>query len=674
MKRFSCAIGICALAFGCARQPNIATNQLPLRRVVVYRNGVGYFERAGKVDESEVTFQMRQRAVGDFLATLAIVERGGSTVRSASFPIEVADKFEPPPAPVCPTDPGKCPEPTAKAPKENNPLRRVSLRLDGKEHELAIGYVAETPVWRPSYRVVVNSGHAELQSWGIVQNLSGEDWKNVDLVLIAGAPLAFQSTLGSPITPVRPLVSDSGEVIAAMPEGVTSLQQQETTAVTRYVPEEQDAAPASQPSRAGAAQAAAESDERAAKVASPGAVAKAGVRRRLAKPKSNLADASKREAAGSRGYAFDENAPAPVTMQAPPSPPAQAPSAPRNISILAGVAVESGATRYSVPYPITVPDESATMVLLASQQVPGESVFLFAPDGGVQDSVRHPFRVARFTNSTAGLLERGPIAVFEKGSFLGQGMLDSLPIGATATVPFALERGIAVEQAESHDERGARLYKIESGQLTIERDSVSLTTYKLTNGLKEPAKLLVRHPRHAGMRLFRPAPGTEDNAAQGNALVPISMVPNGRAELVVDERLAEKRGIGWLDPLADDAIKTYISDPRAEREKVAQLSAAWEIRELWKRQVDEQSKLVTERGELERNLSQLHDSLKAIEKNVQAADLRQKLTRKLGDASSRIDQITKRLVEVELAMREQEVRFRDAINEIKILSVPPPKD
>ena len=40
------------------------------------------------------------------------------------------------------------------------------------------------------------------------------------------------------------------------------------------------------------------------------------------------------------------------------------------------------------------------------------------PDPGVPDSYSHPFRVVRFTNASKGLLERGPIAVFEKGSFL----------------------------------------------------------------------------------------------------------------------------------------------------------------------------------------------------------------------------------------------------------------
>jgi hypothetical protein len=314
------------------------------------------------------------------------------------------------------------------------------------------------------------------------------------------------------------------------------------------------------------------------------------------------------------------------------------------------------------------------MVLLSSEKVPGEAVFLFSPDSGVSDSVKHPFRVARFRNATQGMLERGPIAVFEKGSFLGQGMLESLPPGATATVPFALERGLAVEQSATTDERGARVYKIQHGQLTIERDVAMQTTYKVENGTKDPAKLLVRHPRRPGTRLFRPPAGTEDNAALGNALVPININPNGKAELVVDERQSRQQGVGWLDQTADDAVRGYLADPRAEAKTVTQLQSAWQIRQTWKNLVDEQAKLVTERSELERNQQQLRSSLKAIEKNAQAQDLQQKLTRKLGEASTRLDQITKRLVEVELGMREQEVRFRDAITEIQILSPLPPRD
>ena len=224
----------------CARGPNVASEQLPLRRVVVYRNGVGYFERAGHVEATDVKFRMRQSLIGDFLATLAIVERGGSSVRSASFPIQLEDQVDP-----------RAKEfqelwrsDFAGKLKEKNPLRNVVLRLDGLEHDLAVGYVAETPVWRPSYRVVLDmAGKAELQSWGIIENLSGENWDNIDLVLVAGAPLAFKSNLGQPVTPVRPLVSDTGEVIDSMPGGVTSVASSNGP-VDRYEPETQAAPPA----------------------------------------------------------------------------------------------------------------------------------------------------------------------------------------------------------------------------------------------------------------------------------------------------------------------------------------------------------------------------------------------------------------------------------------------
>src|SRR5437899_7716309 len=74
--------------WGCARQPAVSAEGLALRRVVIYRNGVGYFERAGHIQADKVYFKVKGSEVGDFLATLAVIEKGGSSVRSASFPIK----------------------------------------------------------------------------------------------------------------------------------------------------------------------------------------------------------------------------------------------------------------------------------------------------------------------------------------------------------------------------------------------------------------------------------------------------------------------------------------------------------------------------------------------------------------------------------------------------------
>src|SRR5678816_552788 len=87
-----------AIAAGCATPPPVSVPGLNLRKVVIYRNGVGYFERGGRVDSDSVQFKVRKDEVGDFLATLAVLERGGSSVRSASFPMDVASEDAPSPA------------------------------------------------------------------------------------------------------------------------------------------------------------------------------------------------------------------------------------------------------------------------------------------------------------------------------------------------------------------------------------------------------------------------------------------------------------------------------------------------------------------------------------------------------------------------------------------------
>src|SRR5258708_25838342 len=136
------AVGAVLFTVGCGRQAIATTDALPVQRVVVYRNGVAYFERAGHVDRDEVRFKMKQSEVGDFLATLAVMERGGSSVRAAAFPLQMdeeatataGDSSSSPPA--CGRDPidearARRGEPP-RTPAQKRGLETVVLSLDGK--------------------------------------------------------------------------------------------------------------------------------------------------------------------------------------------------------------------------------------------------------------------------------------------------------------------------------------------------------------------------------------------------------------------------------------------------------------------------------------------------------------------------------------------------------------
>jgi hypothetical protein len=657
------AIAAVASMAGCAPEAILSTDHLPVRRVVVYRNGVAYFERGGKVDGGEVRFKMKQAEVGDFLATLAVMEKGGSSVRAAAFPLDrdTAEAGDGPPAAESHAAPhDQTPQEEADAADRKKGLRTVVLSLDGKEHDLQVGYVAESPVWRPSYRLVVHpDGNADLQAWGIVQNLSGEDWKDVHLTLVAGAPLAFQTDLGTSVIPTRPTVTDDGEVVSAVPHGETSLAQQPAPAAAPPRPP-----PPPEPvAKALDAVNDEDTDKKEEATKDGHGVGKGVVRHR---PMKTAAARARPMSAPMGGVRADT--PMMIAPASPGAPPPVIPSGPRDLRSLAAVAAQGGSTKYVLPTTVTIPDKSATMVMLVSRPVPGEALFLYAPDGGVMDSGSHPFRVARFSNNSGGVLERGPIAVFEDGSFLGQGLVDPLPDGATATVPFALERSIAVDIDRKWDELGERVAKIENGELTVERDSVRQTKYRVRNGGDKLAKVLVKHPRDPSARLFSPPKDTEDNVGTASALVPMKVGPKSTVEIVVDERTPSRRLVDWFTPLADAAEKNLMADAHLDAGLRGKLTAAWRIRAEIVEKNDSLTKAEASEGALLTSAEETRRNLRAIEKNRVADALRATLTQRLTETSLKIDVLTKQKVELESKLAELRVRFKEAVRDVSYLA------
>jgi hypothetical protein len=81
-------------------------------------------------------------------------------------------------------------------------LRRMTLAATGSgERQLFVSYISEVPVWKTTYRLVLSSNSSKkslLQGWAIVDNTVGEDWNNVELSLVAGAPQSFIQQLSQP--------------------------------------------------------------------------------------------------------------------------------------------------------------------------------------------------------------------------------------------------------------------------------------------------------------------------------------------------------------------------------------------------------------------------------------------------------------------------------------------
>jgi hypothetical protein len=89
-------------------------------------------------------------------------------------------------------------------------LRRMTISASGSgDREIFVSYVSEVPVWKSTYRVILPEkapSKPRLQGWAIVDNTIGEDWKDIHLTLVAGAPQSFIQEISQPFYTRRPVI------------------------------------------------------------------------------------------------------------------------------------------------------------------------------------------------------------------------------------------------------------------------------------------------------------------------------------------------------------------------------------------------------------------------------------------------------------------------------------
>jgi hypothetical protein len=722
------------LGAGCGgaqlRPSRTAETELPLVRVVLYRNGVGYFERHGVVQGSELRLKVRKDQINDLLKSLAVVDRKSGKVLGISIPLDpqswhrlalsaltpgqgrlaevldglrgtyvtvetryrdlsgrivMVERMEP-------IDGGPTPQPR-HAPErevtfEDHKLTlldgermqvvrlsevesialsdgdlvmqldrhldasagegmfqqvELTLRLAGEgEHDLALSYVAPAPLWKPTYRIVLDEarGKALLQAWAVVDNTSGESWNDVQLSLTSGAPIAFRYDLHTPREVERPDLSYSAaDKRAQVALGERSQGQDEAQAPPAAAPED---APAEASGAEGAASGDAADDMEVGK--------KKEARRMRAESK----------AGGMRDLDMPAQAPAPA---APPPPPAMTMDALRaSAAAQARASRVAGQTRFDLAERVTLPDGSATMVSLINEPVKGEQVFVYRPGGSGQGYELNPYRVVRFHNDTDFVLEPGPIAIYAGGSFVGEGLSEAIGSRELATIPFAVEPALAVRDRLERDGTEVRTVKLARGVLEVESFHRVTTVWTVTAPKSASAqRVLVRHPRRGGnYRLVEPKSGVEE--LPDAYFVPVVVAAQAReASVSVVEQTPANTSLSIWDSQALQLLDTLLSTSGLDAETRRKLEPVVEKRRELGRIDTEIEGLTAQRSELDQRVAETRESLRAIQRDPRAGALRKKLGDRLDEFLREADAIGRKVVELQSKRLETKIELEDLL-------------
>ncbi|MBK9943983.1 MAG: hypothetical protein IPP13_20480 [Kouleothrix sp.] len=204
-------------------------------------------------------------------------------------------------------------------------------------------------------------------------------------------------------------------------------------------------------------------------------------------------------------------------------------------TVPASVGEERGALfQYHVAHPVSVARGQSAMVPIVGQRLKGRKELLY----NGQKLPRHPVASLRLRNETGLTLERGPVTVLEQGDYAGEAVLPFTRTGGELIVPYAVELGISV--AEEHSsERHISGLRVRDDYLVIQEWDVQITRYRIHSTLAVPAEVTLEQALAPNYELTdTPAPIEQ---AQGIARWVVASPANAEVSFSIRQRSETSR-------------------------------------------------------------------------------------------------------------------------------------
>ena len=403
--------------------------------------------------------------------------------------------------------------------------RRVSIATRGVgARDVYVSYVSEVPVWKSTYRLLLPSGRTApvLQGWAVVDNTVGEDWVDVEMALVAGAPQSFVQRLSQPHYLRRPVV--------APPAAVQLLPQTHEGGVTL---------------RSGSAGGVGSSVNGGSVSALAGAPALSEtVSVSGSSPTIDVSMAS-------AGVDLEEE----MLEQLPAA---------------TGRAVGE-LFEYKLTERVTVRKNQSALVPIVKAEVEAERVSVWNDQiGGGR-----PLRAVWLTNSSGLTLDGGTVSVVDGGAFAGEGTIASLVPGEKRLVSYARDLSLAVDAQSEPDRRRLVRVRAVDGVIVETRETCGQRVYTIRNDDRVARTLVVEHPRREGWTLNAAQTAGESTPSAHRFRV---AVPAASAStLVVREGHSSQQRIASAE-LTAEQVDLYARYSQMESSQVAPLRRLLELR------------------------------------------------------------------------------------------------
>jgi hypothetical protein len=245
------------------------------------------------------------------------------------------------------------------------------------------------------------------------------------------------------------------------------------------------------------------------------------------------------------GGAMDREvkAAAPRAAMAPPPPP-QARQGAQTVGTVSESTIASVAEgrdagelfEYRFANPVTVKKGESAMLPFLQQKLNARKLLIYSENFGL-----HPMDAAEISNSTGKTLDGGPITVYDGGSYAGEAMVETVKAGDKRLISYGVDLGTRISTKWDSSREVVREVHLRRGVLTTRLVVEEVKTYTIKNADAKAKTLIIEHPERAGYKLLDRTPAERTAsayrfevklAASGSEAFPV------REERVYDQTIA----------------------------------------------------------------------------------------------------------------------------------------
>jgi hypothetical protein len=305
---------------------------------------------------------------------------------------------------------------------------------------------------------------------------------------------------------------------------------------------------------------------------------------------------------------------------------------------------------------VSLPRQKSAMIPIITDPVEVEKLSIYNQNV----LPKHPLNGARVKNTTDKHLLQGPITVFESNSYAGDARIDNTPPGTERLISYGIDLQMLVDATKNNQTSAIQTGRIVKGVLYVTRKHVHTQDYLAENKSDRGKTLIIEHPIRHGWKLVNTDKPIETTEAIYRFKGTVE--PGKTSKLTVTEEIVQDESIAILP--ADIGQLDFYSKrgeiPQQVRDALAKAIAMKHAMTETQRQINERNQQI---ASITQEQNRIRENMRTVN---QQSEYYNRLLKKLNDQESQIERLQSERDDLQRRFESQRKELEEYLSNMSV--------